>query len=72
MWDTVFYNLYILHKRSDLHLATTRLSVYTLNQDRLDIISNVIRLLDVRARQSVLDHFNQDEIDTMIVYLLTD
>ena len=57
---------------SDLHLATARLSVNTRNQANLGIISNLITLLNVRAGQSVLDKFNQDQIDTMIVYLSTD
>ena len=36
------------------------------------MISNLITLLNVRDGQSVLDYFNQDQIDTMIFRLSTD
>ena len=64
--------MFNLDTRSDLNLATERLSVSTLDQTSLGIISNLITLLNVRAGQSVLDDFNQDHIDTMIVHLSTD
>ena len=56
---------------SDLHFTTTRLTVDTLNQASLGIVSSVT-LLNVRAGPSVLGNFNQDQIDTMISYLSTD
>ena len=64
--------MFNLDLRSDLNLATARLSVNTFDQTSLGIISNVITLLNVRAGQSLLNHFNQDQIGTMIVHLSTD
>ena len=70
----IYYTSLIINLdlRSYLTLATTRLSVDTLDQGSLGIISNVITLFNIRAGQSVLDNFNHDQIDTMIVYLSTD
>ena len=65
-------NMFNLDLRSYLSLATERLSMNTLEQDTLCIISNLMTLLKVRAGQSVLDNLNQDQIDAMIVHLSTD
>ena len=67
-----FYrNIFNLDQRVYFNLATARLSVNTLDQASL-CISNLITLLNLRTNQCVIDNFNQNQIDTMIVYLSTD
>ena len=71
-YELSFYqNMFHLDLRSDLNLATARLSVNTLDQAGLRIISTLIILLNVTAGQNALDNFNQDQINTMIVHLST-
>ena len=67
-----YQNIFHLDPRSDLHLDTAWLSVNTLDLASLGIIGNLITLSNVRAGQSALDTFDQEKIDTMIVYLSTD
>ena len=68
-----FYrNMFNLDLNTNLNLSTACLSVTTLDQASLGIISNVITLLNVRAGQSVLDNFIQYQIGTMIVQLALD
>ena len=65
--------MFHLGLKSYLQLAAaSRLSVNTLDQASLGIISNLITLLNIRVEQTVLDNFNQEQIDTMIVNLSTD
>ena len=63
------FNLYL---RSNLYLATARLSVNTIYHASLGIIRNLITMLNVRAGQSVLENLNQYHIDTMIVHSSTE
>ena len=61
-----------LDMRSDQQLATARLSFNILDQSSLCIISDCITLVNVSARQSASENFNQDPIDAMSYYLSTD
>ena len=62
-----YQNMFHLDMISHLHFATAGLSVNILNQASLGSIGTLITLLNVRAGQSALDNFNQDNHNNVFI-----
>ena len=63
---SIFRNTFCLDMKCELTRAITLIRNVHLNVNEQAIVDTLIALIDVRARQLVIDHFNNYDIVNMI------